>query len=255
MIKRVIIKNFKSIKSLDIELAPLTIFIGPNGAGKSSILEAIALMSQASTRETNLIDARKGELINIEDVDALFYKRDTTDWLELGIEVELKNNEISEIKKAILSDAESAIADEIKAFLYELREKKIQKIKYINGIKGRTDYYKHFYYIDDIRFGYCVEEEGRKSFPEYFEWSTGFNTFLDYRWEIITPVIPRIRSIFFEKISEITKKKIANVYYLSPGRGNISWYCEIEDREPPRYVGRNGEHTIGNFSCTYEARK
>ena len=45
------IENFKCIKSLEVELAPLTIFVGPNGSGKSSILEALALMSQSTVRD------------------------------------------------------------------------------------------------------------------------------------------------------------------------------------------------------------
>jgi len=53
-IKKAIIRNFKCIKDLEIELAPFTIFVGPNGSGKSSILEAIALMSQCSGRNASL---------------------------------------------------------------------------------------------------------------------------------------------------------------------------------------------------------
>lgn len=47
-IKRVIIKNFRGIKKLDLELTfPLTVFTGKNGAGKSSILDCLAtLLSQ-----------------------------------------------------------------------------------------------------------------------------------------------------------------------------------------------------------------
>src|SRR5437763_5013337 len=37
------IENFRSIKSLDVELAETTVFIGPNNAGKTAILEAIRI--------------------------------------------------------------------------------------------------------------------------------------------------------------------------------------------------------------------
>src|SRR5882762_4567016 len=37
------IKNFRSIKSLDVELGETTVFIGPNNAGKTAILDAIRI--------------------------------------------------------------------------------------------------------------------------------------------------------------------------------------------------------------------
>lgn len=46
--RKIGIQNFKSIKSLDLELGRINVFIGENGAGKSNILEAIALASAAN---------------------------------------------------------------------------------------------------------------------------------------------------------------------------------------------------------------
>lgn len=37
------IENFRSIKSLAIELGETTVFIGPNNAGKTAILDAIRI--------------------------------------------------------------------------------------------------------------------------------------------------------------------------------------------------------------------
>jgi len=45
LINRLIIKNFRSIKELDIELTNLNAFIGPNSAGKSNILKALNLIA------------------------------------------------------------------------------------------------------------------------------------------------------------------------------------------------------------------
>lgn len=44
MINRLIIKNFRSIKELNIELKPFNAFIGPNSSGKSNILRALNLI-------------------------------------------------------------------------------------------------------------------------------------------------------------------------------------------------------------------
>ena len=47
MITRVVLRNYKSIASCDIKLAPLTILVGPNGAGKSNFLDSLRFTAQA----------------------------------------------------------------------------------------------------------------------------------------------------------------------------------------------------------------
>lgn len=42
-IKRLLIRNFRSIRSLNIDLDDTTVFIGPNNAGKSAILDAVRI--------------------------------------------------------------------------------------------------------------------------------------------------------------------------------------------------------------------
>jgi len=44
MIERLIIKNFRSIKEIDIKLGQVNAFIGPNNAGKSNIMDALNLI-------------------------------------------------------------------------------------------------------------------------------------------------------------------------------------------------------------------
>jgi AAA15 family ATPase/GTPase len=54
-IKKLHIKNFKSIADLEIiEPNPFTVFVGPNGSGKSNIFEALEFWTLA--RQSNLID-------------------------------------------------------------------------------------------------------------------------------------------------------------------------------------------------------
>jgi predicted ATPase len=96
VIKRVIIRNFKCIKELDIVLAPLTIFIGPNGSGKSSILEALALMSQSATKGTNIKDALHGELVEYEDLKSILFRGQKDVELALGIGLDIRAEEVIE---------------------------------------------------------------------------------------------------------------------------------------------------------------
>ncbi len=46
-IQRWRLRNFKSVRSADIELSPLTLLVGANSAGKSSLLQSILAVSQA----------------------------------------------------------------------------------------------------------------------------------------------------------------------------------------------------------------
>jgi AAA15 family ATPase/GTPase len=51
MLEAVEISDFKSIKHVRIEgLSKINVFFGPNNSGKSSILQAIALIAQSSSR-------------------------------------------------------------------------------------------------------------------------------------------------------------------------------------------------------------
>lgn len=59
MIKRVKIQGYKSFKSLDLELKPLTVIFGPNASGKSNFLDALHLISGAVTKR-NLKEAFEG---------------------------------------------------------------------------------------------------------------------------------------------------------------------------------------------------
>ena len=47
MIRRVRIRNYKSIKHCDVELGPFTILVGRNGSGKSNFLDALRFLSDA----------------------------------------------------------------------------------------------------------------------------------------------------------------------------------------------------------------
>lgn len=56
MLDRVSFKNFKSLKAVTIDLAPLTVLVGPNGSGKSSVLLGIQLLSQTGVRPLHVED-------------------------------------------------------------------------------------------------------------------------------------------------------------------------------------------------------
>ena len=46
-LRRLGLKNYRSIGSCDLELGPLAIFVGQNGVGKSNILDSLRFIRQA----------------------------------------------------------------------------------------------------------------------------------------------------------------------------------------------------------------
>jgi len=48
MVEKIFIKNYKSVKYLELELGRVNVLIGENGCGKTNILEAVALASAAA---------------------------------------------------------------------------------------------------------------------------------------------------------------------------------------------------------------
>ena len=51
-IKRLQIKNYKSLEDFDLGLGPLTLLVGANGAGKSNIVDCLAFVSELANRST-----------------------------------------------------------------------------------------------------------------------------------------------------------------------------------------------------------
>ncbi|MCS7165949.1 MAG: AAA family ATPase [Candidatus Calescibacterium sp.] len=50
MIKKVYVKNFRSIKEQEIELAPLVVLYGPTSSGKTSLLYSILTFKNLVTK-------------------------------------------------------------------------------------------------------------------------------------------------------------------------------------------------------------
>lgn len=82
MINNISIKNFKSIKSLDIKCEKINIFIGEPNVGKSNILEAIGLFYYPVRPQ----DLR--EYIRFENIGNLFYQQN----IENNIEINMDDN-------------------------------------------------------------------------------------------------------------------------------------------------------------------
>jgi predicted ATPase len=52
MLKRIVIKGYKSLLAVDVALQPLSVLFGPNAAGKSNFLDALQLLSRMAASRT-----------------------------------------------------------------------------------------------------------------------------------------------------------------------------------------------------------
>jgi predicted ATPase len=66
MLSGICIKNFKSLKSVDLELKRITVFIGPNGSGKSSIFQALLALKNFIIKNG---DVSYSQIFNLGFVD------------------------------------------------------------------------------------------------------------------------------------------------------------------------------------------
>lgn len=57
MISRVSVLNFKSLRDILVDLAPLTVLTGLNGSGKSSLIQMLLLLRQNATADGNPVEA------------------------------------------------------------------------------------------------------------------------------------------------------------------------------------------------------
>jgi predicted ATPase len=91
MIKKVIIKNFKSIKTVDVSVSNLNLLMGLNGMGKSSFIQTLLILMQSDKLEERVIDLN-GMLAQIgQGRDALYqYAEEEKIVFELTFEESIK---------------------------------------------------------------------------------------------------------------------------------------------------------------------
>lgn len=83
-LKRVRIRNYKSIEFCDVSLEPLTLFVGRNASGKSNFLDALGFLS-------DLMDVSASEAVERRNGwNCVHFRGDTTGELEFYLEFSLE---------------------------------------------------------------------------------------------------------------------------------------------------------------------
>jgi predicted ATPase len=78
------LKNFKSIKNVELDIRPVTILIGPNGSGKSNIIQSLMLLKQSRFNGGLALKGKYRDFIGIEDIS---FFRDVNQNIEYQIRV------------------------------------------------------------------------------------------------------------------------------------------------------------------------
>lgn len=59
-LRRLAVENFRSLRAVEVHLAPLNVLVGPNGAGKSNLLDVIAFLGDATRGDLEPALAKRG---------------------------------------------------------------------------------------------------------------------------------------------------------------------------------------------------
>ena len=107
MLKRIIIKNFKSYADQALPLAPLTLMIGANASGKSNALEAFRFLSWLSQGQKLTVlkhrvddseQVLRGQLKDLAYLDntefTLGCQTDDTDWNDFQVSIAIREQEL-----------------------------------------------------------------------------------------------------------------------------------------------------------------
>ncbi len=86
MLEELSLKNFKSVRDMDVPMSPLTVLAGLNGSGKSTVLQAIALLKQSLETYPDASQmALRGELVRLGRSEDVQFEGAKTDEIVLGI--------------------------------------------------------------------------------------------------------------------------------------------------------------------------
>ncbi len=144
MINKINVKNFKSLKKIDMPLKKLNVLAGLNGMGKSSLIHVLLLLRQSRLIDTWKLDLN-GDLINIgKGSDALYQFAE------------------DEVISFSLEWNERIVADY--AFESHAEDDSLNRIKTDAAEEHSDDYLKSLQYISANRLGPSIIYDMSQSF-------------------------------------------------------------------------------------------
>jgi predicted ATPase len=253
MLTKIKIENFKSIKKLDLELAPLTIFVGPNASGKSNVLEAIAILAQTPKLPGNITRSLLGSLEYGEFVrypssrdfplfDFIAHKKDWSNFITF----EMHMGEWL-LEDLILSDIGYSYAfmprkEEVRQAVFE-NEKKLVEVGYVSA--GEKLWRREFLYPEE--FTQIIQLTGNTEYildPTCVSYSLKPVQITDQKRQQLEKSALRA-----QEIVKKFEKAFKRIYFISAIRGEVRSMSEILESEPS--LGTHGEGLIEILSLIF----
>lgn len=105
LIKELSIKNFKSVKELDIECKRINLFIGRPNTGKSNILEALGVLSWLG--HSSQYDLKLKEFVRFQYTDNIFHDNSTDESIKIAIIIEKPESVYSKLLDSSIETVEA----------------------------------------------------------------------------------------------------------------------------------------------------
>jgi predicted ATPase len=247
MLTKVKIENFKSIRKLKLELAPLTIFVGPNASGKSNVLEAIAILAQTPKLPENIVKSLLGSLEYGEFVrypssrdfplfDFIAHKKDWSNFITFGIHTTEANYRDIGYSYAFMPRKE-----EVRQAVFE-NDKKLVEVGYVSA--GERTWTREFLYPKNFTKNLQPSEDTSRILdPSCFNYSQKQGLSGDEKRQIDLS-ISRAKEIVVEM-----EKAVKDTYFISAVRGEVRPMSEIVESAPR--LGTHGEELIEILSLIF----
>jgi len=259
VLSRIRIRNFRCLRDVSLDLAPLTFIVGPNGSGKSSVLLGIQLLKQSIGRRV----AFNGEFVELGSFQDVLYSGQTSDTpLEEGhssitLEVAVKP-----------SKSELDIITQLLDPIFREKPSKIEELGY--EVSFDEEQIQQSYLVNDQKiftFGFFKIGPGsfqsRIRFPQRLEnvGCSGSESILNPdsisiahapNADIPPGQVNKFQSLI-RRISRIIERNIESTYYISVLRQPR--ITRTSGGYFPTWVGRNGEHTVGLLALIFGSRE
>jgi hypothetical protein len=215
MIKKVHIKNFKTLKDLAFPCTRMNLFIGDTSTGKSNILEALTLLSRGSVTDGKF-DQR---LVRYDDIEDLFPLRDLSEPMVI---------DIGDVKATMTLEHGrfKLTVQERKSGTAGLNEGVVAHIDAHGQINGQslqyTTHLRRYAYDPEVKFGYNTMKELEPPFGANFAGLLAANKQLRSRIsKVLEGTGLRLEVSLKENIVRLSKLTDENVVVTLPYR-NLS---------------------------------
>lgn len=248
MLARIKIENFKCIKEVSLDLAPLTIIFGPNGSGKSSILQAIQLLKQSIGGGIRL----DGDIIKFASFRDIVLNGNEDSWITLEVGVQPQEGEIKQLRKIRYYKVPTPRRPKEIGYRLSFRGEEVKQSILINA--------KPFFEVCFLKTGPATYES-KIVLPKIVSIASPMEPALILSPRAFTPnPHPRVQDLVVDRVSKyaralvnIVRKRIESSYYISASR-SVNLESAVEGFHP-KWVGVFGQNTVSLLALIFGSRE